>query len=536
MKKKVFSKIISMLLVGAMVLGMAACGGKEKPAPEKEEPKQETAEETKEETEEVAEKEREHVELVWYLFGSVQQGQEQTFAAVNEYLKEKLNTTIEFHFYQQSEFKDTVTTIFNSGTYMDLVVAGSSGIPFESNAGKNAFLALDDYIDEYLPGTKAQLPDAAWDAYSHNGSIYGVPPIKDLVTQLGIWVNQDMLDDLGVKFPEKYDTYYDLIDFFYEVKAARDAKYPDKADEPLLRNKDSAKPNFWMYYDAYLGGSTNPLVAANVPGLSGVAGMEDGKTVYCMTETDEYREYCRTMRKLVEDGIYPMDGKNFDPDATLLNTGGLLGGIVWGNIGKTEYPFASEMYYSANATLTTSGIKGNGYAIPSWSKNVERTLEVVELLNTDEYLATVIRFGPEGVGWTDENNDGVIEVTDVNSDPTVANRFWYQWYGIVLGSLAVTKAAPGCPTDFSEILMEMNERGTPSLTVGFSMDTTPVENEVAACTSVAAEYKDALDYGMVEDVDAYLDEYIAKLKASGIDKIVEECQKQRDAWLESQGK
>lgn len=42
-----------------------------------------------------------------------------------------------------------------------------------------------------------------------------------------------MIDDLGVPFPDTFDTAADLIDWFYDVKEARDAKYPDRAENPI---------------------------------------------------------------------------------------------------------------------------------------------------------------------------------------------------------------------------------------------------------------------------------------------------------------
>ena len=53
---------------------------------------------------------------------------------------------------------------------------------------------------------------------------------------------------------------------------------------------------------------------------------------------------------------------------------------------------------------------------------------------------------------------------------------------------------------------------------------------MAACTTVVAEYRDALLYGLV-DVDSYLEKFNEELKAAGIDEIIAEEQKQFDAWL-----
>ena len=69
--------------------------------------------------------------------------------------------------------------------------------------------------------------------------------------------------------------------------------------------------------------------------------------------------------------------------------------------------------------------------------------------------------------------------------------------------------------------------------MGFIFDSAPVYDQMAACTSVVDEYRDALLYGLV-DVDSYLEEFNAELKAAGIDEIIAEEQRQFDAWLAQQ--
>ena len=46
------------------------------------------------------------------------------------------------------------------------------------------------------------------------------------------------------------------------------------------------------------------------------------------------------------------------------------------------------------------------------------------------------------------------------------------------------------------------------------------------------EYRCGLEWGVL-DPDTALPEFRAKLKAAGIDKVVEEKQRQLDAWLET---
>ena len=69
--------------------------------------------------------------------------------------------------------------------------------------------------------------------------------------------------------------------------------------------------------------------------------------------------------------------------------------------------------------------------------------------------------------------------------------------------------------------------------MGFVFDSAPVYDQMAVCTTVVAEYRDALLYGL-GDVDSYLEKFNGKLKSAGIDEIIAEEQKQFDAWLSAQ--
>lgn len=239
-----FKRALCCMLVLVMVLAMAACDTA-KPDPTETTKATENSGETQ--PTQKTEKEREHVELVVYNYinGSVLPGMEETMEAVNAYLKEKLNTTIDLHLFSISEYSSTASTVLTGGGDVDFLFTRAIFVPFLQYANMNAFLPLEDYVDEYLTGTKALLPESAWDALTVNGHLYAVPMARDSATRYQITVNTTLADDLGLTVPESFCTYYDLNDFLYAAKAARDAKYPEKADLPIVRSMENT---FEKYY------------------------------------------------------------------------------------------------------------------------------------------------------------------------------------------------------------------------------------------------------------------------------------------------
>lgn len=538
MKHNFLSKICSIMLVFSMIFALAACGNENKNAGTSENSSESTAESSSQQStsaEEEKPAEREHVELVVYnLINVMYTGIDETMEAVNEYLKEKLNTTLDVHYYTTKDYKSTIGTIFSSGTYMDIVLTGVAALPFTENASRNAFVPLEEYIDEYLPGTKAQLQENTWDAFTVNGHVYGIPIFRDFTTRYNFQANQTLMDDLGITFPETYRTVFDMEEFFYEAKKLRDAKYPEKASQPIMKGL-TATLNAYYSYDEITKG-----VATNIPGLSGFAGMGDGEKVFCPYLTEEYRTYAKFRNQLVKDNIIAFDSKNYDPDQVLKKNGDFLGEMSVGTVYVDEDVFApyykTSFHPAQESFATTTAVQHGGFAIPATSKHVERALEVIELINTDTYLATLMRFGPEGIGWSDENNDGVIELLGANTEATAKNRFMYYFYGWSIGGLLVTKVPPTYPANFTELLKEMNDNGTLSLNLGFVLDTAPIANEIAACSNVIAEYDGVLQTGQDDNVDALVDQFVDKLKANGIEKILTEAQTQLDAWRAAQGK
>lgn len=530
------AKILSLILASVLALSLCACGNTDEKSSagsssvEQEKSSEEVKNsESQSSSEENNEEEREHVELTAYLWAVLgnQTGLDETIEAVNAYLEEKLNTTLDLHIIDDTEYDQVVGTMLNSGTPIDILFTGGSRINFPIYGPKKVFAPIEDYVDEYLADVKELVPESSWDTYTIDGHLYAVPLVRDFGQRYTFMLNKTMAEDLNVTFPEGYTTFHEVYDFLFEVKEARDAKYPEKAKQPII----NIKPDLgqWAFMETHTGSN---LVVSNIPGLEGFEGYGNGETAFSPYFTEDFMEYALTCRQLVEKGVVPIDPNTFDQDRVLLNAGELIGKRSFGDVyydGTKYLPvYEEEFYPSSVAWLTTSGLQSGGMAVGATSKNVERSLEVINLINTDPYLATVIRFGPEGIGWTDEDNNNVIEVGELNSDSK--NRLWFHWYGWWLGGLGVSKIAPSYPENFGELLVDLNNNAIAGANVGFVFDSTPVVNELSACSNVVAEYNDIIRYGQNANVEKIVNEFRDKLKANGIEKIVNEVQSQLDTW------
>ena len=93
---------------------------------------------------------------------------------------------------------------------------------------------------------------------------------------------------------------------------------------------------------------------------------------------------------------------------------------------------------------------------------------------------------------------------------------------------------PGGSATFSAMQSQgqlMAKNAPVSAYLGFTVDTTAITNEMSAVTNVVAEFSKQINTGLADE--SVLDDYRAKLETSGIQKIIDEYQRQLDAWIEA---
>ena len=198
MNKNVLTRVLSIVLALVMMFSLVACAGSN------------STEQTPGETDANG---REHITLIMYTQVTPQAGMNEMIEAVQAYIKEKLNVTLDLRL--SSNYSDTMGTKIDSLEAWDICLIGST-IDLQSYARRNAFADISNYVD-LLPKTTGQLIEGALDSFTINGKVYAVPILKDMFDRDGWQVNQTLLDDLGVSFPEGYGTKWDLIDFFYDT-------------------------------------------------------------------------------------------------------------------------------------------------------------------------------------------------------------------------------------------------------------------------------------------------------------------------------
>jgi putative aldouronate transport system substrate-binding protein len=476
----------------------------------------------------------EPVTLEWYVAEDSQPDNAAVFDALNAYFQEKINTTVNFHFIPYSEYADKVGTILMSGQDVDIVNANGA-VGYVDYVNKDSFVAIEDLLKDYAPNTYALIPEGLWDAMKINGHIYGIPSYKDSVQMYSVMINKTMADDCGIELPETVKDYRDMVPILREAFAKRNELHPeyklsDTEYVPIGRFFPDLEQ--WAQYE-----TINGLAVVNVPGVEAYEGMGAGETVFNKYATKEYRELCKTVAALVAEGVLHENPWYWDPDRIYSSDpyAYLVHDVGSGYVFAAEHQYYQEwvtkMVPYAHNIASTNYLQAAVECVSVTSKNPERALMVLELINTDPYVATTLRFGIEGTHWNQSEEENVLSFEGTkNADPS--NRGHYYWYGAQFGSLVYSKVPAGYPSNFTSLIKAANESAISDTNLGFIFDPTNVTNEIAACSAVIDEFVTPLKWGWIaeDEVDAQIDAFIEKLNASGAEKIVAEAQAQLDAW------
>ena len=499
-------RIVSIILALAMLLGMVSVS-----------------------TFAVAEEQLEHVTLEWYVSEDEKPGNQDVFAALNAYFEEKINTTVNFHFINNSEYSQKVSAILTAGQPVDIVNANST-LPYVNYSNMDSFVALEELLPVYAPQTYAMIPDDFWGAMEINGHIYGIPSYKDSVQMYCLMVNETLANALDMDFSNVViKNYNDVIPLLYAAYEKRNEVFPEDADLPICRTFPDMEQ--WLPYE-----TINGLAIVNVPGSENFAGKGSGETVFNKYATDEYRAMCNSIAQMIEDGVLPADCWYYDPDRVYTAEGKWIIGDVgsgYVSVAKNQYSndWDTMMVPYRDKIATTNYLHAAVECVSASSANPERALMVLELINTDPWVATTLRFGTEGDFWVMSDEEGVLSFEGTrNEDP--GNRAHYYWYGAQFGAVVHSYVPSGYVANYGELLIAANESAISETNMGFIFDPTPVQNEIAACNGVIGEFETNLKFGFIplDDVNSNIDEFLAKLEANGAQKIIDEAQAQLDAW------
>lgn len=442
--------------------------------------------------------------LTWYSIGDEPKDLDKVLAEANEYLEEKINAHIDMKFIGFGDYNQKMSVIINSGEDYDLAFTCSWAGDYLGNSRKGAFLELDEYLNSDEGKTlKDTIDQRFWDGATVDGSIYAVPNQKELGVA-PMWVfTQEYID----KYNIPYEDIHSLEDLEPWLKIIKENE-PDVV--PLYITKGFS---YTVFFDQLV----DPV---------GVEVGDDSLTIKNMFATEEMKEHLETLRRYYQAGYINADAATAQDDKSVKRfvtkaDGQPYADTLWSK--SLNYPVVSSPI--DNTLITNGSTTGSMIAISSNSKNKEKAFEFLNLLNTDEYLRNLINYGIEDVHY-EKVGDQTIKL--LNTDQKNYDVSYFS-----LGNLFLTYKLEGEPEDKWEEFKEFNDDSEVSPALGFKFDSSNVTTEIAAINNVLEEFKSTIYSGSV-DVDEYLEKLNTKLEEQGIQKVIDEMQKQIDEWKVNQ--
>lgn len=526
MKKKM-NKITAAGLAAAMAVSMlAGCGGSAAGSTEKgvSTEKDGGTEEQKSDTDAAAGEIYEIV-MSYVTLGSEPQDLRMVESALSELTKEKINCTVKFKPVALTDLASQYNLWASSGEKVDLMMMFQMDLGSYVNEGK--ILPLDEYIDQ-APAIKAVDEERGlFVGGMYGDKLYSIPVANPSLGEgKALYARKDILDKVGYEEKEVY-SYEDLDTIFAGVKA----EYPDLITLGWAGIKNNTVAYQFLPYDdlGTAGGWAGVLMDAQ----------SGDTTVKNLYESKEYYEYLEWVQKWQQAGYISRDaGTTSDQPSDWIKAGRCAGFVLGDDTpGNKDNQEAITGYEMVQLNIKPTYLTTNTYSQLRWciggnSEQPEKVMQFLNMWYDGPEAVNLLMNGIEGTHYVKNGDSMIISYPEgINGTNTSYNNT-LGIYGDKRNMYMFEPNEDSFYTD-SDIYTE-NALKYPSPALGYTFNSDGFQTEMAAISSVINQYVTTLEYGMASDLKATYNEFIKALDAAGMNKLIEENQKQLDAWLEKQ--
>ncbi len=472
------------------------------------------------------------IKMVYMPLGSMPKGLQEVEDAINEITEAEINTHVDIDMIESGSYDQQIGLMMSSGEKLDLMLTlpiGSSS--YNNMANQKQFMDISSLLSEYGQGVLDTVGNLI-EATTVDGKIYAVPTYRTLVTSAYIVMRTDVLEDLGLL--EKAQNMTSFTEYEEILEAIKNSdKWGNLAGIVNSDVDGLCLPLAGSYlgvdnfsdatsYDQL--GDLNKIIAVDP------SGSDD--TVKMNFATEEYKAMIDKMRDWYEKGyVYKDAATTEDPAEVLIKNNVGFSYFVEGEIGiEASKTAACGMPMTCvkieTYPISTSSCTKFVWAVPNNATEPEAAVKFMNMMYTDSRIENLLVWGIEGRDY--QVKDGVATFVDGQD----ANSVAYQTADFMFGNQFLALPWEGQSADFRDIAKEEMDSASESKYLGFSCDTSNIQNQLSAIANVIAEYGPSLESGIAEE--GTLDEFIEKLNSVGAQDIVDEYQTQLNEWLADQ--
>jgi putative aldouronate transport system substrate-binding protein len=349
--------------------------------------------------------------------------------------------------------------------------------------------------------------------------LVGFPMMNSRCFPSAIFVRKDIFDALGYKESDFNVNTDDMSSFdqITQMLAKIKEKYPDII--PFDGNRTFLQ-NYLTYADGF-GDSFGVLE-------------NYGQTTKITNwyESEQCRQFALLARKWFTGGYTSKDiAVSKDTGRDKMKTGksaSFFASYVANQVGniKTMTGYDTVCIPVSLKVKTTTAVNGALNSVMYQSKDKVKAFQFLNWIYTSADFNNLLNWGVPGKDWV-VNKDGF---ADFPEGVTLATVNYHEDFGFIYPNQYLMTPWVGNPKDIWDQYRAFDKDNILSKAYGFSFNPASVVNELGQCSTVLTKYESDIGFGVVDPLPA-LEKFNKELKAAGLQKIIDEKQKQLDAWL-----
>lgn len=382
---------------------------------------------------------------------------------------------------------ENVDIIYSSFTYIE--EAGNNA--YHKYVYNGLFEPLDEYFNTDVGQTLYNImPDKHWEALRVNGNIYGVDgAMHTLSDDYGYFVNKELADKYG------YDislSIYEQLDILKAVKENENcdvfAMYPN-------------------YYESSFFADIQTITSA-------VYFDDETRSAKCVLDNECYIDKLRLFHTLNKDEMLVDRGRNMTNSFFIMQSNQSGGSTVYNSAEVVDVAYNGNTITAYPVFTENTSVRASYMAtgICSYSKNKEKAFELLALTQIDPKLNNLLTYGLEGVDYTVNNGcvDNII-------NPISIDRFANKMLCYPSEKVKLT----------SQQYDDIYESAGITDDIDFAFDGRGFVDESCATSKMMISFSFIGD----NDFDESINSLYSALKTVGLDKLIEECNRQYKEYI-----
>lgn len=451
-------------------------------------------------------------DVVWYMPKTVSNLSHQAMVeeAANRLIGEKLDVRLKFKLIDSSMYDQKMNVIVSSGESYDICFTTSWTNNYFKNVKQNAFLDISGLLDEYGKDIIEKSDKGLLEKMKMNGKLYAIPSQNPFATPTANTLKKELV--------EKYN---------FDYKNAHTLRDYEPWLEQIKKNEPGITPI--LSIEAPTNKRYND---DSIPGLR--YDEQEGKFVKYF-DIPEVIDDLRTRSDFYKKGYFAKDAATQKDYLTEAKSGkyAVMQCSYYtedGSKSTATYGFECVDSFVSPGLITTPGVMVAMNAIGINSKHPEKAMQLLNLIWKDPEISNTLAYGVEGVDYQVDTKNTAEKTVIPNTGDSQKWAMWHNW----LGPLWDQWNSSWNSTESLKEMQYNNEHSETSSIFGFIFDSTPVKTEYSQVSAAHSEFKDVLANGAMPDFDEYMAKVNTKFQSSGIDKLLEEANRQLEQWKKEQ--